>query len=90
MGFVMIEITEKICYSYCMNTRALNKRPTLKNLANEVSLLRSFVIGLAWTDSEGTYRPEFIEEMLRASTSDTPRREFVNGRDLLQRLHRPA
>lgn len=86
----MIEIAKKTCYACRMNTKTINSKPTLKDLATEVSLLRSLVIGVAGTDKEGAYRPEFVEEMLRASVSDTARREFVNGREFLRRIGRPA
>lgn len=86
----MIELAKEICYAHRMNTETINNRPTLKTLANEISLLRSLVIGMVGTDSEGLYRPEFVEEMLCASVSDTPRREFANGREFLRRIQRPA
>ena len=36
-------------------------------LEKEVRQLRSFMIGLSAKDTEGEYRPEFVEKILRAS-----------------------
>ena len=38
----------------------------LKSVKREVSILRSFAIGLAGKDPEGEYRPEFVREILQA------------------------
>lgn len=66
------------------------KTPTLKTLADEVSLLRSFVIGVTGTDDEGAYRPEFVEEILRTSVSATPHREFMGAGDFLRHVNNQA
>ncbi|MDP2593423.1 MAG: hypothetical protein Q8P52_02105 [bacterium] len=62
------------------------KSPTLKKLSREVSMLRSLVIGMAGKDSEGEYRPEFVEEMLEESETSVPLYEFSSARDFLNRL----
>lgn len=71
-----------------MKTRVMKrqKAPTLKNLAQEVSLLRSLVIGMAGRDKEGMYKPEFIEDTLRISESALPYREFLSPVDFLRRI----
>ncbi len=61
------------------------KTPTLKTLANEVSLLRSFFIGTKGRDSEGDYRPDFVENMLRVSAHTTVHREFLGAGEFLRR-----
>ena len=43
---------------------------SLKRIEQEVSALRSFVIGLAGKDPEGNYRPEFVKKVLKASQED--------------------
>lgn len=40
---------------------------SVSELKKEVGLLRSFVIGIAGKDSEGEYRPEFVQRILRAT-----------------------
>lgn len=87
-GFCDIETEKEICYIDFMKIAV--KKPTLKTLANEVSLLRSFLVGMTAKDPEGVYRPEFVEEMLRVSASDIPKREFINGREFLKRIGRPT
>lgn len=49
--------------------------PQVKKLQRDVDLLRSAVIGLVKQDSEGEYKPEFIEEVL-ASLSEIPMYSF--------------
>ena len=72
-----------------MKARLSKKSPTLKNLAKEVSLLRSFVISMAEQDGEGVYRPQFVKEMLSAA-AETPRRELLNSREFLRRIKQRA
>ncbi|PIQ68736.1 MAG: hypothetical protein COV91_02555 [Candidatus Taylorbacteria bacterium CG11_big_fil_rev_8_21_14_0_20_46_11] len=67
-----------------------SQKPTLANLAREVALLRSAIIGIVGRDNEGTYRPEFVEEMLSVARADTPAIEFTNARDFLKRLRRTS
>lgn len=44
------------------------KRSTeLTKLRAEVAVLRSFVIGVVGRDSEGSYRPDFVHQILQAS-----------------------
>jgi hypothetical protein len=38
--------------------------PRLSELAKEVELLRSFLIGFVGKDKEGSYRPEFVRRIL--------------------------
>ena len=37
------------------------------DLARELNLLHSFLIGIAGKDKEGNYRPEFVRRILRAA-----------------------
>ena len=41
---------------------------SVSTLKKEVRLLRSFVIGIAGKDSEGEYRAEFVERILKAAS----------------------
>ncbi len=38
--------------------------PRVSELAKEVELLRSFLIGLVGRDKEGAYRPQFVRRVL--------------------------
>lgn len=55
------------------------------NLAREVQLLRSFVIGCAGRDSEGNYRPAFVRRVLKA-LDPLPQHRFTSPRTFLQQL----
>ncbi len=57
----------------------------LTNLQQEVSLLRSFVIGLAGKDREGKYRPKFVKQTLQALKERATKR-FVNPETFLADL----
>lgn len=85
----MIEVRLSLWYSGNMKAhvkRKPQKTLTLKRLAQEVGLLRSFVIGMAGQDKEGMYKPEFIEDTLRISESAPPCREFLSPTDFLRRI----
>jgi len=41
-----------------------------KNVDQELKALRSFMIGMAGKDSEGQYRPEFVQRILKASRDE--------------------
>ncbi|MDO8517985.1 MAG: hypothetical protein Q7S26_01690 [bacterium] len=56
-------------------------------LQQEVSLLRSAVIGLIGEDSEGAYRPEFVESTF-AALRRKPTKRFVSARQFLDNLNR--
>lgn len=51
-------------------------------IEQEVSLIKSFVIGLAGKDREGNYRPEFVKRVLEA-LSDRSRYSFTNATGFL-------
>ena len=55
-----------------------------------MSLFRSFIIGTVGIDSEGTYRPEFVEDVLTVSANARPVREFLNPNDFLRRIRSKA
>lgn len=48
-----------------MTTKTLTKQ--LNNLSQEVTMLRSFIIGIAGKDLEGDYRPEFVKRIKKAA-----------------------
>ena len=56
------------------------------SVKQELSLLRSAVIGLIGRDPEGEYRPEFVDEMLRAVTEDRPTEAFTTPAAFLKRI----
>jgi len=64
-----------------MKTVAKNIAPTL---AQEVVLLRSYVIGVMGKDREGEYRSSFVARTLRSL--DSAAFEFKNTRDFLVRV----
>ena len=43
----------------------------VRNLKNEVRLLRSFVIGLVVRDEEGEYKPQFVRKILKAAQEES-------------------
>ena len=51
----------------------------------EVELLRSLVIGTLGKDKEGEYRPEFVEEILRAVQEKSPH-TFKDSKSFLKHL----
>ena len=59
---------------------------SLKRIEQEVSALRSFVIGLAGKDPEGNYRPEFVKKVLKASQEDIVG-EFKDSQSFLNKLN---
>lgn len=56
-----------------------------KILQKEMTLLRSFLIGVAGRDREGAYRPEFVKRIL-AALNDEPRHTFRNAKSFLKDL----
>lgn len=54
-------------------------------LQKEMTLLRSFLIGVAGKDREGTYRPEFVERILSAM-NDQPKHRFRDAKAFLKHL----
>jgi len=67
-----------------MTTKTLEKKT--RKLEKEVELLRSFMIGQAGRDPEGSYRPEFVEEMLAALSNNTTEHQFKNKASFLRYL----
>ena len=55
------------------------------DLARELNLLRSFLIGIAGKDREGNYRPEFVRKILGAA-KEKGRFLFRNKESFLSRL----
>lgn len=68
-----------------MTTKILEKKT--RELEREVELLRSFMIGQAGRDPEGSYRPEFVEEMLAVLSGNTVEHEFKNKSSFLRYLN---
>jgi len=54
-------------------------------IKQELTLLRSAVVGLVGKDKEGNYRPEFVTEML-ASTSRKPTKTFTTPDEFLKEV----
>ena len=52
----------------------------------EVDLLRSFVIGATGCDTEGEYRPEFVEEILHALKHSKSVGKFTTAKSFLARI----
>lgn len=63
--------------------------PLMSNLTikQELELLRSAVIGLIGEDSEGAYRPEFVESTF-AALQRKPTRRFVSAEQFLRDIKR--
>lgn len=64
----------RVCYSVAMSKLTLQQ---------EVSLLRSAVISLVGRDSEGEYRPEFVEEVFE-DLKRKPTRVFTTPEKFLR------
>ena len=60
-----------------------SRRPL--SLQQELIRLRSLVIGLAGVDEEGVYRPEFIEQTLKAA-EEKAQHTFTNSDSFLKHL----
>lgn len=67
-----------------MITQTMNR---IKNLKKEIELLRSLVIGVVGRDSEGRYRPEFIERIHHAVDEKYSHR-FTSRKSFLKLLSR--
>jgi hypothetical protein len=66
-----------------MTTKALDKKT--RELAKEVELLRSFVIGHAGKDPEGEYRPAFVRSILKV-VKEKPKYEFKDSKSFLKQI----
>lgn len=67
-------------------TQTQIKNCGIKNLKNEIGLLRSFVISIIGEDKEGNYNPKFIDEMLQA-TNEKPANFFCDSKSFLKELN---
>lgn len=65
----------------------ITMQKTSSELAQEVALLRSSVIGLIGKDSEGEYHPTFVAQTL-ASINDAAF-DFSGPGDFLSRIQKP-
>lgn len=61
-----------------------SKSNTLE-LEKEVELLRSYMIGSIGKDSEGSYRPEFVESIFK-SLKEEPKQIFESPEGFLKQL----
>jgi len=68
-----------------MPTRTQPQPSNLDELRDEITVIRSFVIGLAGRDPEGNYRPEFVERILKASREKATK-EFKSAESFLDDL----
>lgn len=57
----------------------------IKTLKKEMTLLRSFLIGVAGKDPEGAYRPEFVKRIFNAM-NDQPTHHFRDAKKFLDHL----
>lgn len=57
----------------------------ITKLEHEMTVLRSFVIGLAGKDEEGNYRPEFVERILLA-TQEEVAGKFAGSKSFIDQL----
>lgn len=51
----------------------------------QITLLKSFMIGVAGRDPEGNYRSEFVERTLRA-VEEKPIHRFTSSSDFLKKI----
>lgn len=65
-----------------LNTSTKEEIDTLKK---EVRSLRSFIISMLGKDTEGDYRPEFVDELMKA-ISETPIYHYTGAGSLLKHL----
>lgn len=75
----------KLCDNKIL-AQTLTKNQGIKNLKNEINLLRSFVISIIGEDKEGNYNPKFIDEMLQA-TNEKPAKLFCDSKSFLKELN---
>jgi len=68
-----------------MLNQASENQTTITDLQQEVSLLRSFIIGLTGKDREGKYKPKFVKETLNALKEKAPKR-FTNSESFLTEI----
>jgi len=54
-----------------MNQKTLEKLNRDSNLKEEIEAFRSFIIRVLGEDSEGQYKPEFIQKVLKAAREKT-------------------
>lgn len=57
----------------------------VKKLRHEVQVLRGSLIGVVGEDPEGTYRPEFVKDILRAR-EEKPTETFTDANSFLASL----
>ena len=66
-------------------TTTNHKKINIADLQQEITLLRSFVIGCVKKDREGKYRSKFVKNVLRAVREKTEY-TFENKRSFLNHL----
>lgn len=74
-----------VYYKFMDNIQILTL--TQKNFEKELRLLRSFVIGMAGKDTEGNYRPEFIQKILNL-VNEQSAHTFKNSQVFLRSLEK--
>lgn len=70
-----------------MTTATLVKKLNreIAHLHREMRQLKSFAIGMIAQDEEGTYRPAFVREIMRA-LEEEPRHTFKDKRSFLKQI----
>lgn len=64
-----------------------NGKRDISDLARELDIIRSFVIGLSGKDKEGNYRPEFVKKILEAA-QEKEKFLFKNKNSFLSHLQK--
>ena len=61
----------------------------IEDLEFEIAMLRSAIIGLSWEkDSEGEYKPEFVERILALTKKKQKTSVFTTGKDFLKEIRK--
>lgn len=68
-----------------LQTKILNKK--LHTLTQEVQLLRAGLISIIGKDTEGNYRPEFVQKIFHALL-ETPSEKFSDADSFLRALRK--
>jgi hypothetical protein len=74
-----------VYWEYIANNIMTTATVEIKTLQKEMTLLRSFLIGVAGKDQEGTYRAEFVSRTLDA-LNDKPAHRFRDAKSFLKHL----
>ncbi|MEA3295619.1 MAG: hypothetical protein U9Q27_00540 [Patescibacteria group bacterium] len=68
-------------------SQILTNKTQISELKKEISLLRSFIIGIAGKDKEGGYNSEFVKKIFQ-SIREKPKYTFKNKNSFLSQIHK--